>query len=82
MTPEQAKEVYRSAWASWLLTSDQTLKEELEKVMDSMQPRIARGPRDPAWKEFARSLPGFLEFWGRPPRQILALMHKEPKGER
>lgn len=64
MTKEEAKEVYRQAWTAWCLTQDPVRKQELEEQMDAVQSTIAYGP-GPEWDEFAASLPGFLEFWGR-----------------
>lgn len=64
MTVEEAKRAYREAWSSYCLTSDPEKRQELERVMDSLQPKIAPGPNE-AWKTFAKSLPGFVEFWDR-----------------
>lgn len=61
---EEAKEQYRAAWTSWCLSQDLTQKRELEKLMDSLQSQISSGP-GPEWQAFAKTLPGFLEFWNR-----------------
>lgn len=63
-TPERAKEMYRDAWAAWLLTTDESTRLHLEQTMDALQPRITKGP-GPEWRSFAETLPGFLEFWER-----------------
>jgi hypothetical protein len=31
--------------------------------MDSVQPKIATDPKDPAWQTFADTLPGFRDYW-------------------
>lgn len=63
-TPARAKEMYRDAWAAWLLTTNESMRRHLEKTMDALQPRITKGP-GPEWRSFAATLPGFLEFWER-----------------
>ena len=70
MRPELARETYRRAWHDWCLTVDPGRRRALEQLMDSLQPDIAKGPHDPAWREFAASLPGFLDFWGRLEREL------------
>lgn len=65
MTPEQARAQYRTAWTAYLLTREPLAIEGLERLMDEAQPFIARCPNDPAWKEFAASLPGYKDFWAR-----------------
>jgi len=62
VTKDEAKEAYRQAWLGWCLTQDPARKHELEQQMDDLQPRIARGP-GPEWQAFAKTLPGFFEFW-------------------
>ena len=64
MTPDEAKQAYRDAWQNYCLCQDPKRKEELERVMDGLQPKICRGP-GPEWDEFSASLPGFREFWNR-----------------
>lgn len=58
----QAKTVYRQAWASWCLTKKDAHKHKMERLMDDMQERIAPGP-GVVWETFARSIPGFIEYW-------------------
>lgn len=60
---EDARRTYREAWERWRSSEDEGELRRLEKVMDGCQPRIAVGPWDPRWQEFASSLPGYLEFW-------------------
>jgi hypothetical protein len=62
VTEAEARETYRVAWMKWQRAGADE-KRHLEKVMDACQRHIARSPRDPKWKEFAESLPGYLEFW-------------------
>lgn len=60
----EARAAYRAAWTRYQvpgLRPDE--RADLQQRMDSLQPRIAVGPRDPRWVEFAASLPGFLDFW-------------------
>lgn len=64
MSQAEAKEAYRSAWSSYCLCQDPGQKLEFEKLMDSLQPKICRGP-GPEWQAFAETLPGFLELWDR-----------------
>lgn len=64
MSPLEAKEQYRSTWTTYCLCPDPVQKRALEKLMDSLQPQICLGP-GPEWKAFAKTLPGFLEFWDR-----------------
>jgi hypothetical protein len=62
-TEEEARTAYRAAWLAWRESTDEQERRRLEILMDGCQPDIATGPADPRWKEFAASLPGFLEFW-------------------
>lgn len=64
MTKEEAKQAYRDAWASFCLTQDPAVKEQLGRTMDMLQSKICRGP-GPEWDAFAQTLPGFLQFWNR-----------------
>lgn len=66
MTREEAMVAYRNLWIAWKQTNSATHRRQYEKGMDALQPQIAVGPWDPVWKEFAASLPGFLEFWNHP----------------
>lgn len=66
MSPNDAKDAYRRAWIAWKSTASATKRRQLEDLMDSLQPQIAKGPGDPVWKEFTASLPGYLEFWSSP----------------
>lgn len=70
--PAEARRAYRDAWSTYLLCGDEEERERLGRFMDSLQSRIARGPDDPAWQEFADSLPGFRDFWDRWGRRVLA----------
>lgn len=63
MTQDEAKETYRQAWMAWCMTQDPVRKQQMEKLMDDAQLSIAKSPKDPEWEAFAKSLPGFLEFW-------------------
>ncbi len=63
MNRQEAEQVYRSAWYQYCLTTDEEKKKFLEETMDYAQPFIAKGPKDPHWKEFTDTLPGFYEFW-------------------
>lgn len=63
MTEDDARRTYREAWERWRSTDDEEEMRRLEKIMDGCQSSIAHGPSDPRWKEFAASLPGYLEFW-------------------
>jgi hypothetical protein len=63
LSPDKARQVYREAWERWCASNDQEEMARLEKVMDGCQNFIANGPDDPQWREFAASLPGYLEWW-------------------
>jgi hypothetical protein len=60
---EQAEAAYAAAWQQWCMTSDVLAKNELERVMDDLQPQIAASPKDPRWSAFIDTLPGYREFW-------------------
>lgn len=74
MMPEQAKQAYRAAWAAWQATTDPEARRQLELRMDALQPFITEKP-GPEWKEFAASLPGYLEYWIR---SLKALIRRRP----
>lgn len=63
MNRQDAEQVYRNAWYQYCLTANETKRIFLEQTMDYAQPFIANGPRDPRWKEFTETLPGFQEYW-------------------
>lgn len=64
MTTDEAQDVYRDAWTSYLMCGDQKVKEELEEVMDAAQPFcVESGRPGPEWEAFTETLPGFREFW-------------------
>lgn len=64
MTTGEAQSVYRDAWTSYLMSSDDEVKKELEEVMDSCQPFcVESGRPGPEWDAFTETLPGFREFW-------------------
>ena len=64
MSPDEAKEQYRATWSAYCLCTGPKQKRELEMLMDDLQPQICEGP-GPEWDAFTKTLPGFLEFWGR-----------------
>jgi hypothetical protein len=72
VSPAEARRTYREAWSRYLLCGDEGERERLGQVMDSLQSSIARGPTDPAWAEFADSLPGFRDYWLRWRREATA----------
>lgn len=59
----EAEAQYAAAWDAYRLALTDEERDTFEKRMDSLQPRIAIGPRDPRWKAFADALPGYREFW-------------------
>ena len=63
MTKDEAQQAYRDAWKAWLIATSAQEKRPLERLMDSLQATIAKGPRDPDWKDFICTLPGFEDFW-------------------
>jgi hypothetical protein len=63
---EDAKEIYRIAWANWLLSQSQQLDGILMDIMHECQSFIAPGPNK-TWDEFAETLPGFRSFWDNYP---------------
>lgn len=60
---KSAKASYRAAWIEWRDCLDDDRRQELENVMDGLQPAIAPRADHPDWQEFADSLPGFRECW-------------------
>ena len=60
-----AEDCYRVAWHTWLTTQDDKTRQAMQQLMDDLQPSIASCPNDPRWGCFAKSLPGFLDFWER-----------------
>lgn len=61
-TEAEAQAAYRAAWLSWCCSGSQT-RGAMEYVMDSMQPHIAKNPKDPRWAAFIATLPGYTEAW-------------------
>jgi len=57
-----AENGYRSAWAGWCVSSG-AKKKEYEVIMDGLQPLIADSPKDPRWRAFVNTLPGYREVW-------------------
>jgi hypothetical protein len=64
MSIEEAQEVYRAAWTSYLMCRDPKDKKEIEQVMDAAQPFcVESGRPGPEWEAFIDTLPGFRDFW-------------------
>lgn len=71
VTKEEAREIYRRAWAARCLAVDPQLRRVAEDVMDDAQPYCVgddsspiRGP-GPEWEAFIDTLPGYRESWAR-----------------
>jgi len=65
---EEAMQEYRLLWLSWLAQwgsrqQSRWRKQALEIRMGELQLEVCVGP-GPLWFDFARTLPGFVEFWG------------------
>jgi hypothetical protein len=72
LTELEARDIYLQAWLFHRLGNPSSSERQLlEWKMDWVQPYIALGPFDPRWKEFAASLPGFLEFWANARNMLL-----------
>ena len=63
-TIAESQRIYRQAWQQYLLTDNDTVKKELEAVMDEAQPYCTnyRHP-SPEWDAFIDTLPGYREHW-------------------
>jgi hypothetical protein len=78
---QEARNQYSLAWTAYCLCTNDAARQQHEKVMDSLQPRIATSPADPRWQEFADSLPGFREFWEGLRATFLTPQQPTPHGE-
>lgn len=81
VTEEEARELYAICWRQWLLVGLDSRYQEiraavLETVMDQVQPSIAEGPKDPRWKEFQDTLPGFREVWEQARKDMLDVQER------
>lgn len=60
---EKAKVVYRKLWMEFRECLEDDRRKQLQKAMDKLQPFIANRASDKVWRDFAASLPGYLDFW-------------------
>lgn len=64
MNKQSAQRIYRDAWNTFRLTTDETIQDACKEAMDTIQPHCCESGRpDPEWEAFAESLPGYMEFW-------------------
>lgn len=68
---ERAMALYRTLWSAWLMSADPEDKVRLQQEMDAAQLEIARGPGK-VWREFARSLPGYEQWWANLAWKVLS----------
>lgn len=85
---EEAMAEYRALWLDFLqghtdpnyIGRRSAPVEESRRRMDELQPLISRGPGR-VWRDFARSLPGYQEWWEGATTEALAEIQRAFEGE-
>ncbi len=64
MTKTAAREIYRQAWNSFLLSKTPKERTLFEEVMDSVAKECTdEGGPGLEWQEFVDTLPGYVQYW-------------------
>jgi len=78
MTKLEAEIGYRWAFSLWRRATSEAARKPYEKIMDSLQPKIARGP-GPEWSAFVDTMPGYRESWGQSIQALVDEANKKTK---